>query len=180
MDRRDLLKLIALATGSALIGGDMLLSACARSPYKTTGRFSANDVALLDEIAETILPRTSTPGAKDAEVGPFMAMMVEDCYSDQDQDAFYAGLITLRDTHSFGTMDAASRTSFLEQLDREAKDYQRPEGGAPHYFTLMKQLAMLGFFTSEVGMKQALRYLPIPGRYDGNYPYKPGDRAWAI
>jgi len=180
MDRRDLLKLIALATGSAMIGGELLLSACTRSPYKTTGRFSSNDVALLDEIAETILPRTSTPGAKDAGVGPFMAMMVENCYFEQDYDAFYAGLVTLRDTHSFGTMDAARRTSLLEQLDREAKDYERPEDGPAHYFTMMKQLAMLGFFTSEVGQKQALRYLPIPGRYDGNYPYKPGDRAWAI
>lgn len=180
MDRRELLKLIALATGSAMIGGEMLLTACTRSPYEAKGRFSAKDVALLDEIAETILPRTSTPGAKDAEVGPFMAMMVEDCYFEPDYDAFYAGLVTLRDTHSFGALDPAARTSLLEQLDREAKDYERPEGEPPHYFTMMKQLAMLGFFTSEVGMKQALRYLPIPGRYDGNFPYKPGDRAWAI
>ncbi len=180
MDRRDLLKLIALATGSALIGGDLVLSACSRSPYKSLGRFSSDDMALLDDIAETILPRTSTPGAKDAGVGPFMALMVEDCYTPQDQDVFHAGLATLREAHRFQSMDASARTAHLEQLDREAKEYQRPEGGSAHYFTMMKQLALLGFFTSEVGMTQVLRYNPVPGRYDGNFPYKPGDRAWAI
>jgi hypothetical protein len=44
---------------------------------------------------------------------------------------------------------------------------------------MMKQLTMLGFFTSEVGAKQALRYVPVPGRYDGCAPYKKGDKAWA-
>jgi len=45
---------------------------------------------------------------------------------------------------------------------------------------MLKQLTLTGFFTSEVGMKQALRYVKIPGRYDGNYPYKKGEKAWAI
>ena len=48
-----------------------------------------------------------------------------------------------------------------------------------HYFRMMKELAMLGYFTSEVGYTKAMRYVETPGRYDGNYPYKPGDKAWA-
>ena len=45
---------------------------------------------------------------------------------------------------------------------------------------MMKELTLLGYFTSEVGATKALRYLPVPGRYDGNVPYKKGDRAWAL
>jgi hypothetical protein len=180
MDRRDLLKLITLATGGALIGGDLLLSACSRNPYERVGRFSAKEVALLDDIAETILPRTSTPGAKDAAVGPFMAMMVEDVYFQHDQEVFEAGLETLRTTHRFAELDAQARTILLNDIDEEARRFVRVGAQPAHYFTMMKQLALLGFFTSEVGMTQVLRYLPVPGKYDGNFPYAPGDRAWAI
>lgn len=180
MDRRELLKLIALSTGAAFIGSATLFTACSREAYTRIGRFSADDVALLDEIAETILPRTTTPGAKDAGVGPFMALMVENSYFQHDQEVFKAGLGTLRDTHRFAELDAAARTSMLNELDEEARRFVRFGAQPAHYFTMMKQLAMLGFFTSEVGMTQVLRYLPVPGRYDGNFPYKPGDRAWAL
>ena len=58
------------------------------------------------------------------------------------------------------------------------KQYER-QRMSPHYFTMMKQLTLLGYFTSEIGSKQALRYNPVPGRYDGCAPYKKGDKAWA-
>jgi hypothetical protein len=44
----------------------------------------------------------------------------------------------------------------------------------------MKELTLLGYFTSEVGATKALRYVPIPGRFDGCIPYKKGDKAWAL
>ena len=50
----------------------------------------------------------------------------------------------------------------------------------PHYFTMIRQLTIWGYLTSEPGMTQALRYVETPGRYDGAYPYKPGDKAWAL
>jgi hypothetical protein len=43
----------------------------------------------------------------------------------------------------------------------------------------MKQLTLFCFFTSKPGMTQALRHQQVPGRYDGAFPYKKGDRAWA-
>ncbi len=180
MDRRDLLKLIALSTGAAFIGSASIFTACARGPYTRIGRFSESDVALLDDIAETILPRTSTPGAKDAGVGPFMAMMVEDTYFQHDQEVFETGLAALKTTHRFADLDAESRTALLNDLDEEARRFVRVGAQPAHYFTMMKQLALLGYFTSEVGMTQVLRYLPVPGKYDGNFPYAPGDRAWAL
>jgi hypothetical protein len=49
----------------------------------------------------------------------------------------------------------------------------------PHYFTLMKQLTLLGFFTSEPGSTRVLRYRPVPGKYKGCVPYRKGETSWA-
>jgi len=67
-------------------------------------------------------------------------------------------------------------------LDKEQKEYTKTiKKDAPnHYFRMIKELTLLGYFTSEVGCTQALRYLPVPGKYDGDYAYKPGDKAWAL
>ena len=186
MERRELLKLIALATGSAFIGGDLLLSGCKNAPAIGGATFSEEDIAFLDEVAETIIPKTTTPGAKDAAVGSFMTVMVNDCYDKKDQDIFHEGIKKLDDAcqkaHNTGFMKATpeQRTSLLTTIDKEAKEHKSKQKDGPnHYFTLMKQLTLFGFFTSKPGATQVLRHEPVPGRYDGALAYKKGDRAWA-
>ncbi len=71
----------------------------------------------------------------------------------------------------------AERTAYINQLDQDAR--ATVLNGGMHYFTMIKQLTLFGFFTSEVGGTQVLRHVPIPGGYDGALAYKPGDRAWA-
>lgn len=182
MNRRELLSLITAATGTAMIGGTALLSGCATTS-KPRANFSAENIALLDEIAETILPRTTTPGAKDAQVGQFMSVYVNDCYTLDEQTIFHKGLMTFEDvskkTYSrhFVELQQSEREDFVNQLDREAK--AAVAAGGIHYFTMIKQLTLFGFFTSEVGATQVLRHLPIPGRFDGDLAYKVGDRGWA-
>ena len=168
-----------------------------------TGAFSAADVALLEDIADTILPETSTPGARAARTGAFMALMVTDVYTAPHQQAFMNGLRELneacRRAHgvSFSEASGAMRQALLETLDRErqaemearsaARVARAPapipataEDEAPvHYFRMMKELALLGYFTSEIGCTQALRYVETPGRFDPCVEYRPGDRAWA-
>lgn len=182
MNRRELLKLITAATGTAMIGGTVLLSGCATSPT-APANFSAEDIALLDEIAETILPRTKTPGAKDAKVGDFMSLYVTDCYTLDERAIFHKGLMTFQDNckktyqRSFMELQRSEREDFVNQLDREAKAAVAAD--KLHYFTMIKQLTLFGFFTSEVGGTQVLRHVPIPGRFDGEMAYKVGDRGWA-
>ena len=187
MERRELLKMIALATGSALIGGELLLSGCTNTPAIGGDAFSEADISFLDEVAETIIPKTTTPGAKEAAVGTFMTVMVNDCYTKDDQKIFHEGIKKLdeacKKTHNTSFMKASpeQRTSLLTTLDKEAKDIQQAKNkeDANHYFTMMKQLTLLGFFTSKPGATRVLRHIPVPGKYDGNYPYKKGDKAWA-
>lgn len=66
-------------------------------------------------------------------------------------------------------------------LDAEQYDYMNAhrESEPVHYFRMMKELALLGYFTSEIGYKQAMRYIETPGRFDPCVPYAAGDRAWA-
>jgi len=182
MDRRELLKLVAAATGCAMIGMPRLIYGYDQPAPEPHNDFTADEVAKLDEIAETIIPRTDTPGAKDAGCGLFMAQFVTDCYSPEEQATFRAGLADI-DTRTHGRfmqMKPGERTELFRTLHAELKA-AASEGTAPkpHYFTMLKQLTLFAFFTSEVGATKVLRYVPIPGRYDGDVPYEPGMPAWA-
>ncbi len=188
MDRRELLKMIVAATGAAMIGLPALVQGQAPAAGMKTP-FSDADVGTLDEIAETILPRTATAGAKDAGAGLFMARFVTDCYTARQQATFRAGLadIDKRAGGRFVALAPQARTELLRALDAEARKHAvdvtetgtAEEGEAmPHYFTMIKQLAIFGFFTSKVGATDVLRYVAVPGRYDGDLAYVPGTPAW--
>jgi len=217
IDRREAIKRVAAVLGGvALVGGSSLLTGC-REP-NTDAPFTPDEIAFLDEIAETILPETSTPGAKAAKTGAFMALMVTDSYDAKDRKTFRDGMRALdqlsEEKFGEGFMGATpqQRLTLLEQLDRDQKAVndvrkenrlkkamafvsdQRQEaapgadvGAATaitedppqHWFRMMKELALLGYFTSEIGATQAQRYIESPGRFDPCVPYTPGEKSWA-
>lgn len=188
LTRRDAIKHVsALFGGIALVGQAAMLTATESKAQASKPLFVEKDITLLDEIAETILPETDTPGAKAAGVGAFMALMVTDAYYPSDQDVFVEGLTTLnaRSQESFGqsflSASADDRLSLLRALDAEQFEHmQQKAGDAPaHFFRMMKELALLGYFTSEIGYTKAMRYIETPGRYDPCAPYEPGEKTWA-
>lgn len=188
MNRREALKNVALILGGTVINSRAFISCCSSGNAGEKIRmFSQSDIDLLDEIAETIIPATDTPGAKAAGVGRFMAMMVPDCYSSRDVENFRQGLNEIRQTfkteyrHTFLDAEPAERREFLNNLDSEIDSYNetRNSEDPDHYFRIMKELVLLGYFTSEVGCKQARRYAQTPGRYEACIDYTEGDRAWA-
>src|SRR3989442_14235910 len=116
IDRREAIRRVtALLGGMALVGGSSLVSACERAQRgaaaarEGAGSFTARDIAFLDEVAETILPETKTPGAKAAQVGPFIALMVTDTYEERDQATFRDGMRQLDEA-----CRARHHTAFLE------------------------------------------------------------------
>jgi len=235
ISRREAIRRVsALLGGAAFVGGSRLLAAVenASQPVGVAiGQFTIAEIAFLDEVAETILPETKTPGAKAAKTGAFMALMVTDCYWPAQQKIFRDGMgevdAAMKKAHdvSFMQATAAQRTAVLTQLDREQKRVmdahdaaERKEKGlaprpvddtlaradpnlqgdqnenlpgagvtaagetperAAHYFRMMKELALLGYFTSEIGCTVAMRYIETPGRFDPCVPYNPGELAWA-
>jgi hypothetical protein len=226
INRREAIRRVSALLGAvAFVGGNSLLAAVEKADTaleRALGNFSAQDVAYLDEIAETILPATKTPGAKAAKTGAFMALMVTDCYSPTEQKVFLDGMRKVDEAMrrannvSFMAATPAQRLAVLTILDheqkrvmdaREAADRKR-KGLSPvvggdateakaenvpgtlvatdtaspqpaHYFRMMKELALLGFFTSKIGCTEALRYVEAPGRFDACIPYTPGQPAWA-
>ena len=189
LSRREAIRRVsAMFGGVALVGHAALLDPRA----SVRGAFlepvvSPTDVSLLDEVAETMLPETSTPGAKAAGVGPFMALMVEDVYDPEEQQIFADGLRTLErecseaNGHTFMVATSAERLTLLKRLDRQQFDYTqaRADDEPVHYFRMMKELALLGYFTSEIGYKKAMRFAETPGRFEPCIPYAPGEKAWA-
>ncbi|TMI97786.1 MAG: gluconate 2-dehydrogenase subunit 3 family protein [Bacteroidetes bacterium] len=176
-----------MATGGVVIGGEFFLAGCKSKDAVVAGTaFSADNIAFLDEIAETIIPKTTTAGAKEAEVGKFMTVMVNDCYEEADQKTFHEGMKKLDEAcnkmhgHSFMKAEPAHRKELLTSLDKEAKEYMKTKKKEDpnHYFLMMKQLTLLGYFTSKPGLEQNFDYKQVPGKYDGAVPYKKGDKLF--
>jgi Gluconate 2-dehydrogenase subunit 3 len=201
LSRRDVIRRVSAWLGAAtFVGGSGLLAAAEKvsNAEGSSGEFTLEHIAFLDEIAETILPATKTPGAKAAKTGAFMALMVTDAYSAEEQKTFRDGMrkveaaMQAANHVSFMAATPALRLAVLTELDHEQKRVMdareaanfgvvRKEGKLPaHHFRMMKELAMLGFFTSEVGCAQVLRYIESPGRFDPCLPYASGEPAWAL
>jgi hypothetical protein len=189
MNRRDALSRVALLFGGTVIGAEAFLTGCRTKSAETAALiFDADVISLLDEVGETILPTTpSSPGAKAAAIGEFMKVIVTDCYEEEDQQIFMKGIGLLNEAADekwdkiFMELSGQEKHDLLVEIDKEAKSYNdsKQNSDPNHYFTMMKQLTLWGYFTSEVGATQALRYLPVPGRYEGCIDYKKGDKAWA-
>ncbi|HEX3935280.1 MAG TPA: gluconate 2-dehydrogenase subunit 3 family protein [Puia sp.] len=191
MNRRDALTRVGLLLGGTVVGAELFMSGCKNAPDKNIGaggtNFSNDDIAYFDEIAETILPATDTPGAKDAKVGAFWATIVKDCYTEQEQKVFLDGMKKLNDASqtkngkSFMDSTPEQRHDLLVALDKEQKDYMaaKKKDDPAHYFRMMKELTLWGYFTSEPGATKALRYVAVPGKYIGCMDYKKGEKAWA-
>jgi hypothetical protein len=190
MDRREALSRVALILGGTVVGANLFLEGCKPADKKATAAtdFSQDDIDYLDEIADTIIPDTDTPGAKAAKVGSFMTVMVKDCYDEKDQNIFRDGMDKINSASKkkydkvFMQLTPQQRHELLVQIDNEQKEFTRKkkQDDPNHYFRLMKELTLLGYFTSEIGCTKALRYVESPGRYEGCIPYKKGEKAWAL
>ncbi len=193
LSRRAVITRALWLTGATTVVGSnaLMTAACStnvnRSTLATASSFTATDIQWLDEVAETILPETETPGAKAAAVGAFIAIMVTDTYDPQEQQRFRSGMQQLENEAvaafgvGFATAAPTQRTSLLQRLDEEQHtQHENDSDEAPaHYFRTIKELTVLGYFTSEIGYTQALRYVETPGRFDPCVDYTPGEKSWA-
>ncbi|MFA0964095.1 gluconate 2-dehydrogenase subunit 3 family protein [Roseivirga sp. BDSF3-8] len=205
MKRREAIRVMSLWSAGAIVATELILTGCDDGPENTaantekkedTGpKFEERDLAMLNEIGETIIPKTDTPGAKAVGIGSFIAMMVRDCYEPDEQQVFMSGLQKIRDGFEeqhdkifmLGTPE--EKLAFLNGINEEMAEAAKKRKAMPgkneekppiHYFKMMKELTVLGYFSSQVGATEALRYIETPGRYDGCTDYEKGDRAWAV
>lgn len=185
MNRREALTATATLLGVTITGANLFLSGCTPGEKKISS-LADIDTSLLDEIGETIIPESaSSPGAKTSHIGQFMKIMVADCYTEAEQSMFVKGVRKINDlsiekySKPFLELDHVEKFVLLSELDREAQAYgdYKNEEDPDHYFSMLKQLTLWGYFSSEPGATKALRYVPIPGRYEGCIDYD-GGSAW--
>jgi len=140
-------------------------------------------------MVDLILPKTSTPGAVEAGVPAFIYTVLQDCFSKEDRAAFVAGLEQLDEAgkadqgRKFLRLSTEKQVAFLKKTDKEAREAEQgSEKPPPHQATWrrLKELTLVGYFTSEAGATEALEYIPIPGRLETCTDMPQDQRAWAV
>jgi len=174
LDRRGL-----LTGAAALLGADIVLPlaralAAGSAPGFAASHafFTADQRSLVAAVSERIVPTTDTPGAIAAGVPAFIEMMLADSYEPTDRNEFMQGL---------GIVEGYCRVQYekpcaavtAQQLDAvlTLAMQNRMPGLPGNFFQHLRQIVVLGYYTSEIGCKQERVYVPVPGRYDGKYPF---------
>jgi len=174
IDRRAALRQAALVLGgvlSAPLAAGVLAGCEARGTPDAAWRpraLTPDQAELVATIAEQILPATDTPGARDVGVHRFIDALLAESYPAGERERFVAGLTDLGRAFQASTPD--QQRALLERLDREA---------AP-FFRTLKDLTLVGYYTSEIGATRELHHVPVPGRYDGCVPLAQVGRTWAV
>ena len=167
-----------------------VLNGCKAKPELgfTPAFLNADQAALVSEVAEIIIPKTDTPGAKEAGVPAFIDTLVKDCYKKEDQDSFLSGLADFdkgaKDSYgdAFVDLDPEKQVEYVTKVHNDAlaawkasdaKDKVRP------FILTVKELTVVGFFTSEPGATQVLQYVAVPGAYKGCLPLSEVGKTWA-
>ncbi|MEO6004139.1 MAG: gluconate 2-dehydrogenase subunit 3 family protein [Opitutus sp.] len=180
MNRREAVVALGTIFAGTIFGAHRMMAGLANSLAGGSGfSFSSDDLQLLDEIGETILPATAdSGGAKAVHIAEFMQEIVRDFYMPQERTAFAEGLQQIQTRsganhggRTFVQLSGSEREAVLLELEHLKP---RPEG-----YTMLKQLTVWGFFSSEIGATQARAHVPVPGRYEGCVTISPGTRAWA-
>ncbi len=174
--RRAALERLSLLLGGALspqISASLMGQVLNEGPSVAV---TPEQTTLLAEIAEVIIPTTNTPGAKAAGVEAFIIRVLRDCHKLAEQESFYASLAKI---------DAAGRQAhgkaFVELApDQKIALVRTTAEQDKAFFKGLREFVVTGYFISEIGATQALEYLPIPGRFEGDVPMQPGQKAWAI
>jgi hypothetical protein len=180
MNRREALVLMAAGFTGTIFGARRMLAGVEGATGAASTRILSDaDCFLLNEVGETILPATpGSGGAKAANVAAFMEDMVGNFYDERERETFTAGLVQFQAASS----SRFSGRGFLELTATERHDLvmgfeeTKPQ---PEYYRMIKQLAVWGYFTSEVGATQAMAHVAVPGRFDGVVTVPPGTRAWS-
>lgn len=189
MNRREVLQRAGLVLGYAVSAPVLagIMNGCKPTPeltYKPVF-FTEDQARMVSEIAEIIIPKTDTPGAKDVGVPGFIDQMLKECYKKEDQDRFMSGLKAFDDDaiaslgDSFMDLDTTRQQEHVKKIHDAAIDAAKKGEKEKPFILMTKELTVVGFFTSEQGATQVLHYDPVPGAYHGCIPLSEIGKTWA-
>ena len=191
MNRRDSLKGLGLLVGGNLLATDAVADFLQTAASINAGDslwqprlLSARQAALLQELVEVIIPTTDTPGAKEALAHVFVDLYVKDCYPKAQQELFLKGLDDLdaisrkQLRRPFHNLSPDERLGLLKQMEKES--WERGEAVEQSFIRMLKNLTLVGFFSSQPGATKASAYVRSPGPFEGCAELKPGQKADAL
>ena len=179
MNRREVIRNVALMLGGSFSAPTLMAMdkwEASAKPKVNNSSFSFTEMQqkIVAEIAEIIIPRTDTPGAKDVGAPAFIEMMLKDCFKEPEQQSFLDGLATMEKV-KFLNLNSDERRGVLKLLEQETK---KNTGKATPFWRLIKELTLLGYFTSEAGLKASFEYVQIPGKLE-LIKLKPNQKSYA-
>ena len=186
INRREVLRRATYLLGGAItfsgFGGCDMLNQVFVSDIESI----ASQESLIAEIADTLIPdNNGVPGAKAAGLGPFIVLMMKDCYTADVQKQFADGLVKVDEVSKskynklFISLTLKEREEIFKLFKAEAQAQITTKESPSQFFPLIYELTCLGYYTSEIGATKALRYVHVPGRYEACIPLQPGQKAWA-
>ena len=163
MNRRLAIKQVLI-----FAGGMALLPSCLREEGKLSIQLQHLDISatqekLLAEIAELIIPKTDTPGAKDLKLHLFVLKMLDDCYDKQEQESFMKGL------KSFEGLAGVELKQKLIEANAGKPGLAKETGD---FYAIMKSRTIGGYLNSKYVMSSLVIWELVPGRYNGYFPVK--------
>jgi hypothetical protein len=187
LTRREALQRVAALMGGAISAPAVLgiLNGCSAKKTEVGWKpvfFTEPQAAVVTEIAEIMIPRTDTPGATELGVPAFIDKMLKDVYAKRDQDRFVAGLKAFealsqsQHGREFIKLESAQRETLVKSVHETAVGEARKLNAMPRshpdrpFILMVKELTLLGYFTSEVGATQVLQYVQVPGAYNSCVP----------
>ncbi len=189
MNRRKVLGLIFVAGGTTVMGiGGFKLFQLNKTPDLS---YLDHKRDLLAALAETIIPATNTPGAREAGVGDFIYLMINDCTDKKTQNKFLDGIKELEDycsihfNKSYPNCAEADQILVMKHFQQKGKPMGGIFGKAQHkllgksFFTSLKENTAKGYCTSELGATKGLVYVANPGSFKGCVDLVNGQRTWA-
>jgi len=145
----------------------------------STAVFTAPQRALMTALSERVIPTTDTPGAIAAGVPAFIEKLLADWAPADDRLPILAGLdaIDARSRQEYRVAAVQATPAQQDALLTVAMNDQMPGGGV--FFTAFRQLVITGYYTSEIGITQEREYLPVPGEYNGAFPYSQVNKVYS-
>lgn len=188
IDRREAIKRTALLIGGTVFAPNILgvMQGCTAQPGVDWDPvlFTNDQARLVTSLADVIIPADEYPSASEAGVPAFIESMINEVYTDEQQKKFLEGLDAFAENTRLELETEYYEASNEQRFDiaynenQNALDIGRDEDMP--FFMRFKELTILGYFTSEIGATQVLRYEEIPGMYDGCMPFEEIGKTWAV
>ncbi len=167
MNRRKVLKQLAIATGGLITLPQWMVSCGISDTNAHASSFSSGEQQLLASITDTIIPAGNTIGALSVGVDKFLQKLIDDCYEKEVKDNVKLQLNKLEKStkaeygKSFADCTQNQRRELLLKLSSSANKAEKD------FFTLIKTETIRGFNTSQKVMQEYLGYKVAPGHYYG-------------